>query len=170
MLRSFGEKFFNEFVKKRGKLVLTREEQEEVLSMAKRVRACDYVVNFEIKNGVVNGKGIVTRANWIFLLTNASCYWNMVVSDFPKVAIEFPNLAPQSPFNTVPQDFGCVPSNLVFGREALTGKMQHFEEYKNLYYMLHQRFPINLYVKSAPGIYGRGSVILSGLEIDLNEV
>lgn len=171
MLKQFSEKFVDSLVKKRGSLVLTPEYQEEVLSRAKRVRSCDYVAPFTIKNGVTNSAGLVTRANWIFILTNSACYWeNMAVSDFPKIAVNFPYYEPKTPFNTRVQDWGAVPSNLVFGREALTGQMQHFEEYKNLYYMLDQRFVIQVDIKANAGQYGRGAVLLSGLEVDLNEV
>ena len=171
MLKQFNVKFYEYFVKQRGKLILSREEQKMVLARSKVVRDCDYIVNFEIKNGAAFTQSVTTRANWIFILTNAACYWeNIAVGDFPKIALDFPYYEPKTPFSTEASDWGAVPSNLVFGREALAGRMQHFEEYKNLYYLLNQRFVINLDIKAKAGQFGRGSVILSGLEIDLNGV
>lgn len=168
MLKQFSEKFLDRLVKKRGSLILEPDAQNKVLSASKIVRSVDYVLNFEIDNGATTTKGVTTRANWLFILTNAAVYWeNMDLSDFPKVAVKFPYYDSATPFATVPDDWGAVPSNLVFGREGLTGKMQHFEEYKNLYFLLGQRFSINLDVKAKSGQYGRGYVILSGIEINL---
>lgn len=171
MLRSFSQKFISEFVKKRDSLVLNSDQQKEIIDKSKRVRSCDYVANFVVKNGVAKTSGIVTRANWRFLLTNVCCYWeNLSLSDFPKVSLEFPYFVPKTPFRTRAADWGAVPSNLVFGREGLTGAFHHYEEAKNLYYLLDQRFVINLNVKSNTGIYSRGTVLLTGLELDLSEV
>ena len=171
MLKQFDVKFFEALVKNRGSLVLTREQQERVLSASKKVRSVDYIFNFDVVNGAAKQASNVTRANWLFLLTNAAVYWDSFsVSDFPKVSVKFPYYSPDSPFSTPVEDWGAVPSNLVFGREGLTGKNGHFEEYKNLYYILGQRFVIQCDVKAAAGQYGHGSVILTGLEIDLDEV
>lgn len=171
MLKQFNEKFWASLVKKRGALVVSSEAQREIIESSKKVRSCDYVVNFEVKNGAANMQNVVTRANWLFILTNAAVYWDSFnVADFPKISVKFPYYTPDSPFNTPAKDIGCVPSNLVFGREGLNGKMQHFEEYKNLYYLLNQRFVITLDAICKIGQYGRGAVLLSGLEIDLNEV
>lgn len=167
MLKQFNEKFVDSLVKKRGALVLSPEYQDEIIKRAKRVRACDYVSKFEIKNGASFTQSVTTRANWSFILTNAAVYWeNTTVGNMPKIAVNFPYFVPKSPFNTPVDDWGAVPSNLVFGREGLT----RFEEYKNLYYALDQRFVIELDAKAMPGQYARGYVLLSGLEIDLTEV
>ena len=171
MLKQFNEKFWYSLVKKRGALVVSTDAQNEIIERAKHVRSCDYIVNFDVKNGAAQMRNVVTRANWLFILTNAACFWNGVnVADLPKVSVKFPYYTPDSPFNTPVKDLGCVPENLVFGREGLTGKMKHFEEFKNIYYLLNQRFVINLDVIGKAGQYAHGSVILSGLEIDLNEV
>lgn len=181
MLKQFNEGFFSELVKKRGELVTEPAKRDEILKAAKRIRSCDYLFNFDIKNGVANSKSMTTRANWIFLLTNAACYWEssssvypLPVMDFPRVGVNFENFSPRTPFNSSVENYGTVKSGLVFGRENSeyldAFKNSHFEEYKNLYYLLDQRFTISLDIKSTPSYNIRGSVILSGLELDLNEV
>lgn len=170
MLKQFDTSIFKNLVKDSGPLC-SSEEQKRVLMAAKSVRSVDYIFNFEVVNGAVKSASNVTRANWLFIITNAAVWWeSFAVADFPKVAVKFPYYSPDTPFNTPVDDWGAVPSDLVFGREGLTGKNAHFEEFKNLYYVLDQRFVINCDVKAAAGQYGRGAVILTGLEIDLDGV
>lgn len=177
MLRQFNQKLYESLVKKCGAAVVGKSSVDEILKAAKRVRSADYVLSFDIKDGKADSKSTVTRANWLFILTNAACYWESPATpfpvpsgDWPKVGVNFENFVPSSPFNSKIEDFGTVPTSLVFGREDEEYIHEHFEEYKNLYYLLNQRFVISLDVKSSPTYYLRGSVILTGLEIDLNEV
>ena len=171
MLKQFNVTFWEYLVKDRGAVVISRNVQDEILRRAKNVRSVDYIAPFNIVNGEANTRDIVTRAKWRFILTNASCFFeNMSAADFPKIAVNFPYFVPKSPFNTPAEDVGAVPASIVFGREGLTGKMQHFEEQKNLYYTLDQRFVIEIDLKAKAGQYGRGYVLLSGLEVDISGV
>lgn len=169
MLQQQTEKLFNSFVKRGGAVVVSRERQEDIIKRAKRVRAVDYVLEFDCINGVSTSKSVTTRANWIFILTGAACQWNNDVSKFPRVAVNFENYPVKSPFNSEVEFSGSVPSNLVFGRESLTGENAHFEEYKDFCYVLDQRFVISLDVFPQSAENFRGSVILTGLEVDLSE-
>lgn len=166
MLKQFNETFFDALVNKRGSLVLGVDKQNEICKNAKNVRSVDYVVKIEVNNGVANPLSIVTRANWHFILTNAAVYWDPSndVADYPRVGLNFPDYTPQSPFGTLPADVYTVPTNLVFGREG-AGR---FEEYKNLYYSLGQRFVIEVHTKATkPNDYRRGYLMLTGLEVNL---
>lgn len=166
MLKQFNEKIFGELVKKRAGKILDALKRNEVISASKIVRSVDYVFAFDVKNNYAQTQSCVTRANWLFILTNAACYWDSLsINQLPKVAVEFKNYVPKTPFNTVAEDWGAVPCNLVFGREGVG----RFEEYKNLFYVLDQRFVISLDVK--PNLaYSRGHVILSGVEISLEDL
>ena len=168
MLLQFNEKLWRSLVKRRGLLVLSDEAQKEVLRRCKNVRSCDYVARFDVKNGVAESRGVVTRANWLFILTNIACFWEGAdAATMPRVALNFPYYCPSSPFSTKVEDWGAVPCSLVLGREGLNGKNDHFEEYKDLFYILDQRFSVKLDVKADAGQYVRGSVMLSGLEVNL---
>ena len=169
MLQQQTEKLFNSFVKRGGAVVVSRERQEDIIKRAKRVRAVDYVLEFNCINGVSTSKSVTTRANWLFILTGAACLWNNDVSKFPRVAVNFENYPVKSPFNSEVEFSGSVPSNLVFGREALTGKNAHYEEYKDFCYVLDQRFVLSLDVFPQSSENFRGIVILTGLEVDLSE-
>lgn len=166
MLNQFNEKIFGELVKKRNEKVLDANKVKEILNASKMCRSVDYVYDFDVVNGNAKTKSCVTRANWLFILTNAACWWeNLTVGQLPKVLVEFKNFDPNTPFNTPADDWGAVPCSIVFGREGLT----RFEEYKNLFYILDQRFVISLDVK--PNLsYSRGHVLLSGIEVDLESL
>jgi hypothetical protein len=163
------EKIFDSFVKRGGAVVVSRERQEDIIKRAKRVRAVDYVLEFDCINGVSTSKSVTTRANWFFILTGAACLWHNDVSKFPRVSVNFENYPVKSPFNSEVEFSGSVPSNLVFGREALNGKDAHYEEYKDFCYVLDQRFVISLDVFPQSSENFRGNVILTGIEVDLSE-
>lgn len=141
----------------------------EVLKLlydSQRVRSTDYIIYFD-SNGTTakQSKEMVTRANWYFILTNAACWFDVGVSDFPKLGVKFENVKPNSPFRSEDTPGGAVLSKLDWGRE--TDSLPHFEEYKNLYWALGQRIAINVNFEPATPGPIRGAVLLSGIEINL---
>lgn len=168
MLLQFNAKLFKELVKK-PEFVDTREKQAAYLDRTRSVRSSDFVFNLDVVNGVCVTRSVVTRSNWFFVLTNAAVYWEGVpVNDFPRLGIEFPMYTPSTPFNSEYKELNTVPSRLVFGCQDVEGKMNHYEEEKNVLYCLGKTFVVNLDVKAKPAQYARGYVVLSGLEIDVD--
>ena len=141
----------------------------EVLKLlydSQRVRNTDYIIYFD-SNGTTakQSKEIVTRANWYFILTNAACWFDTGVNNFPDLGIKFYDITPNSPFRRELKPGGAVPSKLDWGREA--DKLPHFEEYKNLFWALGQRVAIELNFEPVNTKPIRGAVILTGIEINL---
>lgn len=172
MLRQFVQKVYSSLVKDPGAAVVDADRRAEYLENARNVRAVDYVAKFEVKNGAASMRSLVTRANWRFIMTGAAVFWESFdPSNMPKVSVSFDAFAPSSPFrNTDKGELNAVPCSLVFGREGLTGIKNHFEEYKNLFYVLDQRFSITLDAVANAGQYGRGYVLLTGVEVNLGTV
>lgn len=184
MLISFTDKYYEYLTgrRRRGGLVLDTETQKKIIGDAKKIRSKDYIFSFDIGSGSftrVMEKTETTTARWKFLLTGAAVYCGLYddigmdggiyANQFDKVAIHFESAASLSPFRAEdPQDLNAVLSNLVFARECpLTLNVnKHFEEYKNLYYILDQR--VNIRVTRVPNtniIAHRLHVVLTGLEI-----
>lgn len=187
MLISFTDKYFEYLTgrRRRGGLVLDTETQKKIIGDAKKIRSKDYIFSFDIDYTDpgsftrVMEKTVTTTARWKFLLTGAAVYCGLYddigfdggiyANMFDKVAIHFESAASLSPFRAEdPQDLNAVLSNLVFARECpLTLNVnKHFEEYKNLYYILDQR--VNIRVTRVPNsniVAHRLHVVLTGLEI-----
>lgn len=141
----------------------------EVLKLlydSQRVRNTDYIIYFD-SNGTTSkqSKEIITRANWYFILTNAACWFDVGVNNFPKLGVKFENVTPNSPFRAEDTPGGPVLSKLDWGRES--DSLPHFEEYKNLYWALGQRIAIDVNFEPVTSGPIRGAVLLSGIEINL---
>lgn len=141
----------------------------EVLKLlydSQRVRSTDYIIYFD-SNGTTakQSKEIVTRANWYFILTNAACWFDVGVTDFPKLGVKFENIKPNSPFRAGDTPGGPVDSKLCWGRES--DSLPHFEEYKNLFWALGQRIAIDVTFEPVTTGPIRGAVLLTGIEINL---
>lgn len=189
MLKSFNEKLFRDFVDlRRGRICRGASHAAQVVNASKILRSVDYVAPFEIERVIQAAEpekpryygAVTTKGNWGFILTNAAISLtlcakrneivteNISKDDFPKVKIEFRNLAPSSPFETSTEDAGAVSAPLVIGCEN-SGR---YVEAKNIFYFLNQRFTIDVEVLGnrefssgswcAEGL--RGAVVLSGLE------
>lgn len=151
---------------KPGAAVLTPEKQKEIQKAAKAVRSKDYIFNFDIPNGGSSGEIVVTTtANWFFVLTGAAVHFVEAAGD-PSIRLTYQDFAPSSPFKSTPQELNAVPANVVFAKEHQTGG--RFEEFKNLWYVLGQRIVIN--AECFCNGPTRGSLILTGLEFDLQAV
>lgn len=167
MLRLFSQKLVSELVKKPGQRILSPDAQNAIFCAARRVRGCDFVYNFDVANGEFINKTVTTRSNWFFILTNAAVYWDTTdINNLPRVSIDFPNYSPSSPFSSEIKELLTVPTKLVFGSEDSAGR---YEEPKNILYALGKTFSIGVSVKPNPAQYVRGCVLLSGLEIDVDE-
>ena len=135
------------------------------INEAGRVRCKDYVFKLPIENGGRVSREFTTTANWFFILTNAAVWFEgLTGTNAPRVTIDFPDYPVNTPFGTAIEYDNAVPAPLVFGSEG----GEHFEEYKNLFYLLGDRININAGAKSAAGTYCHGYILLTGLEIDLN--
>lgn len=154
---------------KEGHTILDKSAQLEVVRMYKRVRARDYVFNFEL-HGAGDIRRVVetTSAGWLFVMTGAAVYFeDLEPYRFPRVSVKFPMFSPDSPFDSEDGKFETVPGGLVFGREGV--KDLHFEEYKNLFYILGETFTIAAEAMNDTPVNDiRGNLILTGLEVDLN--
>ena len=176
MLKSFTEKFYQGLTgRKPGDLVLSEGTRDNIAYMGKRVRSKDYIYEF-----ISDGSGAMleqvetTTARWKFLLTGAAIYMPehmyMVTGAWPRIGLNFESCASLSPFRAEdPNDLNTVLSSLVFGREGqiiTLGANHHFEEYKNLYYLLDQRVNIRVTAKPTYALFKyKFYVILTGLEI-----
>ena len=189
MLKSFNEKLFRDFVDfRRGRICLGASHAAQGVDASKILRSVDYVLPFEMQRVIQATEperpryygAVTTKGNWGFILTNAAISVNLCAKrndiyteniskdNFPKVKIEFRNLAPSSPFETSTEDAGAVSSPLVIGCEN-SGR---YVEAKNLFYFLNQRFTIDVEILGNKEFSGgtwcaeglRGAVVLSGLE------
>lgn len=169
MLQSFAENFYKQLVDVApGRSIFSAAQRDKILFDAKRIRAKDYVLNFTIRDGQITTRSVTTTANWYFILTGAAVYFeNTTASELPKIGIKFQDYTPASPFGSVPEDLGTVNAALVFGREGLAAG--RWEEFKNLYFSLAQRITVHVEALPVNNEPLRGSVILTGLEFNLNE-
>ena len=160
---------------KRGGKILTRERQEELLRNARRVRSRDYIFNFDgVDNTGFKRAVATTSAGWFFLMTGAAVWFeDTTAGDIPRVSVKFPMFCPNGPFNSEPGTLDTVDAGLVFGREGLedsSGKKMHFEEYKNLWYVLGDAFTIEAEARGMTSDPKRGALVITGLEIDFKAV
>ena len=173
MLKSFTEKFYQGLTgKKPGDLVLSDTRRNEIVYNGKRVRSKDYVFDFDVLSPPkVQEKVVTTTARWLFLMTGAAVYneETYYFINTAKVGINFESIASLSPFRgDVPADLNTVVNELVFAREGQHLPFMvnhHFEEYKNLYYLLDQRVNIKVTIKPTLATDYRLHVLLTGLEI-----
>lgn len=173
MLKSFSEKFFQGLTgKKPGDLVLTDARRDEIIYNGKRVRSKDYIFDFDVTAPAkVQEKVVTTTARWLFLMTGAAVYNEETFYriNSAKVGINFESVASLSPFRgDVPADLNTVINELVFAREGQHLPLMvnhHFEEYKNLYYLLDQRVNIKVTIKPTLATDYRMHVLLTGVEI-----
>ena len=167
MIKQFDETIWDYLLGTRKNRRLTSNgEVLQLLYDSQRVRNTDYIIYFDSKDTLAKqSKEIVTRANWFFILTNAACWFDTGVSDFPKIGVKFSDVTPNSPFRSEDIPGGPVLSKLDFGRETET--LPHFEEYKNLFWSLGQRIAIELKLEPVNTNPIRGAVVLSGIEINL---
>lgn len=168
MLKSFAESIYQKVNDvKRGRVIYSDEQRDEILYNAKRIRAKDYILPFDIYDGQITTRGVTTTANWYFILTGAAVFFeNCPAAQLPKIGVKFQDFTPSSPFGTVAEDLNDVNAVLVLGREGLPAG--RWEEFKNLYFSLAQRITINVEAKPQDAEPLRGYVILTGLEFDLS--
>lgn len=184
MIKSFNKSIFEELTGlKPGHVVHNVAEVSKIISCCKKVRTKDYIFNLECKAGGTARDTATTTANWYFMLTNASVYWDVdfgqnSIERYPRVSVKFTPFVPDSPFNTEPEYLNAVPSNLVFGRSGAYGYdinafqqlyRIHFEEAKNLLYCLWQRITFEVEAFAEPEQNVRGAVMLTGLEFYMGE-
>lgn len=164
MLKSFTEKIYKALTGRKGPL-LDSSTQQELLTAAKYTRSKDYVVEFDFTTGGFKTAEFTTFANWRFILTGVAIFFvGEDKENYPKIGIDFVNYVPKTPLNTPVEDIGTAPASLVYGCET---DGERFEEYKNLYYYLGQRFDINVNAKAVtPGFAGRGYVLVTGIEFN----
>lgn len=171
MLKSFAESIYQKVNDvKPGRVIYSDAQRDEILFTAKRVRAKDYILPFDLINGQAETRAVTTTANWYFILTGAAVFFeDLAAENLPKVGVKFQDFTPSSPFGTVAEDMGDVNAALVFGREGLPAG--RWEEFKNIYFSLAQRITINVEAMPKPRPYNppvRGWVILTGLEFNLS--
>lgn len=146
--------------------VFNAENAARFLKNARRVRCKDYVYKVDLNHGESEIEE-TTTPNWFFILTNAAVYFDAPTTKaFPKVSIKFPDSVIDTTFGTDIRDAGAVPSAVVFGREGLG----RFEEYKNLFYVMGERVTATVKVEPVTVDPYHGSVLLTGVEIDLSGV
>ena len=179
MLKSFTEKIYQGLTGiKPGRLVLSEAERDEIIYTAKRVRSKDYVFRFTPETHLLGQpkktyeKTVTTTARWKFICTGVAFdadndYIRATMP--PTIGIRFESLASQSPFRSQdPAQMNRVLSQLVIPME---GKKEqyfpgcHYEEYKNLFFVLDQR--VNITVSLQAGSVGdyHATVIITGIEV-----
>ena len=177
MLKSYVEAFCQRLTGLRnGCTIKSAEQVRHILETCKNVRAKDYIYNFDLDANATERDTVTTTPNWHFLLCGVTAYFYddaapLDPSNWPRVSVTFENFATTSPFGTAAKELGRVPAALVFGREGLqnsAGKENHFEENKNIFIDLGQRFTTMLECK-AGAVPCRGAVVLTGVEINETE-
>lgn len=174
MLKSYTEAFCQRLTGlKNGCTIKDATQVRHILETCKNARAKDYVFKFEIAAGDTVRDAVTTTANWRFLLCGISAYFYddggaLAVGDWPRVSVNFENFSLSSPFGAGARDVNRVASNLVFGREGLTGGPHHLEESKRIFLDLGQRFTTMLEAKGG-AVPCFGAVLLTGVEINENE-
>ena len=171
MLKSFTEKIFQGLTDiKPGRLVLSEAARDEIIYKAKRVRAKDYVFNFDVTGSSSQEKTVTTTARWNFIATGLAFYVPYMDTNLPPtIGVKFESLASVTPFrNDDPAQMNRVLAEMVIpleGKRAAYWKTPHFEEYKNLLQVLDQR--VNITVSIKPGVITgyRAAVIITGVEV-----
>lgn len=179
MLKSFAETIYKQVVDvKPGRVIFGDEQRDEILYRAKRVRAKDYVMEFVVPEdcpiGQVFSRTFTTTANWYFIMTGVAVMGGMTNANYNgnELGIKFQNFYPTSPFGTEPENMGDIPYMLIGCEERTPGA--RWEEFKNLYYSLGQRFTVNVDLRHRSPVAAnepfRVFVIVTGLEFNLEEV
>lgn len=171
MLKSFTEKIFQGLTDiKPGRLVLSDAARDEILYKAKRVRAKDYVFNFDVTGSTTQERTETTTARWTFICTGVAFFADNLDNTIPPtVGVKFESLASLSPFrNAEPAEMNRVLTQMVIpfeGKKNFYFPGAHFEEYKNLFAVLDQR--VNITVSIKPGVTTdyHAAVIITGVEV-----
>lgn len=178
MLKQTVESVYKSLVRRRGVSLLDAAAQADLLRGARRVRCVDYISKWEI-NGV-NGEAetVQTRANWRFILTGISCYSEYlpdVPGAFPLFKFGFENYPVTTSFkNDDPELLNLVPSRCVLGiegQDVTPGTFMHFEESKNVLFIMPERTVITTDIKPYKDLFGtyypknRGAILYTGVEI-----
>ena len=179
MLKSFSEKIFQGLTGiKPGRLVLSEAERDEIIYTAKRVRSKDYVFNFTPETPILGQpsrtyeKTVTTTARWKFICTGVAFDADndyIRATTPPTIGIRFDSLASQTPFaSDNPARMNRVLSQLVIPME---GKKEqyfpgcHYEEYKNLFFVLDQRVNITVSLQAGSVADYHATVIMTGIEV-----
>lgn len=151
---------------RKNRLLNSSGDVLKLLYDSQRVRNSDYIIYFD-SNGTTSkqSKEVITRSNWFFILTNAACWFDVGIVDFPELGIKFQDVKPNSPFRAEDTPGAPVLSSLAWGRESAS--LPHFEEYKNLFFPLGQRIALEVNLKPVNNNPIRGAVMLTGIEINL---
>ena len=171
MLKSFTEKIFQGLTDiKPGRLVLSEAERNEIIYKSKRVRAKDYVFNFDVTGSSSQELTVTTTARWKFICTGLAFYASTMDTNFPPtIGVKFESLASLTPFrNDDPAQMNRVLSQMVIpieGKSPNYWKNVHFEEYKNLLQILDQRVNITVSIKPGVNTNYRASIIITGVEV-----
>lgn len=171
MLKSFTEKIFQGLTDiKPGRLVLSEAERNEIIYKAKRVRAKDYVFNFDVTGSSSQEITVTTTARWKFICTGLAFYASTLDTNFPPtIGVKFESLASLTPFrNDNPAEMNRVLAQMVIpieGKSQNYWKNVHFEEYKNLLQILDQRVNITVSIKPGINTNYRASIIMTGIEV-----
>lgn len=179
MLKQTNESVYKSLVKRRGVSILDAAAQADLLRGARRVRCVDYVAKWEINGAIGTAETVQTRANWRFILTGISCYSDYypdIANAYPLFKFGFANLPISTSLkNDEPNLLNKVPSRCVVGLEGIQdvtpGTWFHFEESKNVLFVLPERAIIETEVapyKDILGMYyvkNRGAFLYTGVEI-----
>lgn len=171
MLKSFTEKIFQGLTDiKPGRLVLSEAERNEIIYKAKRVRAKDYVFNFNVTGSSSQEITVTTTARWKFICTGLAFYAENMDTNFPPtIGVKFESLSSLTPFrNDDPAQMNRVLAQMVIpieGKSPNYWKNVHFEEYKNLLQILDQRVNITVSIKPGVNTNYRASIIITGVEV-----
>lgn len=175
MLKSYTAAFFQRVTGlKRGGIVKDAADQARILRTCKNVRAKDYLFSFDLAANASQREAVNTTANWHFLLCGVSAWFGddgaaLSQDNWPVVSVTLENFYPSTTFTS--DDINRVPPVLVFGRECAhdaNGTPRHYEEQRNIFMDLGQRFSIMLDAK-AGAVPCRGGVLLTGIEINETE-
>lgn len=180
MLKQTNESVFQALVKKRGASVLSTAQQVEICRAAKAVRSVDYVSNFSIPKLIKRATAdtVETRANWKFILTGIGIYtraWKQSNGRIaqPRFKFTFPVMPDSATIKnrTGAEELDTAQACLYMGCENhLFNDYAHFEEYKNVFFVLPQRSLIEVTVMNEdntnPEFQNQyGQIIFTGIEI-----
>lgn len=179
MLKSFSEKIFQGLTGiKPDRLVLSEAERNEIIYKAKRVRSKDYVFRFTPETHILGQpkktyeKTVTTTARWKFICTGVAFDADndyIRATTPPTIGIRFDSLASQSPFRS--QDAAQMNRVLAQLVIPIEGKKEqyfpgcHFEEYKNLFFVLDQRVNITVSLQAGSVADYHATVIMTGIEV-----
>lgn len=182
MLKQTTESVIQALVKPRCAPILTAAAQQEILKASKNVRCVDYVSNYVIPETSVNARAdsIVTRANWLFILTGIAIYNRMGTTGIqqPRFKFTFPDLANTGRIKnrTDSNELDTAPAMVYMGCEGLdvgSYPNYHFEEFKNVFHVLPERAVIDITIMPYVQMNGlawnntAGSILFTGVEISM---